>query len=52
MDVAVIRLDLVLTVFRNQFSLYKSFSSYFQILIFTLVDTPVYWEHLGIICFW
>ena len=29
----VIRRDLVLTVYRNQFSLFKSFSNYFRILI-------------------
>ena len=40
-DVAVIRRDLVLTIFRNQFSLYKLFNSYFRILIFTLVDGAV-----------
>ena len=51
-DVTVIRRDLVLTIFRNQFSLYKSFSSYFRILIFILVDRAACWEHLGIICFW
>ena len=36
---------------RLSFSLYKSFSNYFQILIFILVDRNVCWEHLGIICF-
>ena len=40
-DVAVIRRDLVLTIFRNQFSLYKLFNSYFRILIFILVDGAV-----------
>ena len=50
-DVAVIRRDLVLAIFRNQFSLYKLFNSYFRILIFTLVDGAVCYEHLGIICF-
>ena len=37
---------------RNQFSLYKSFSSYFRILIFILVDRAVCSEHLRIIYFW
>ena len=50
-SVTVIRRDLVLTIFRNQFSLYKSFISYFRILIFILVDWNVCWKHLGIICF-
>ena len=47
----VVRRVEVLTVFRNQFVLYKSFSSYFQILILILVDRSVCWVHLGIICF-
>ena len=51
LDATVIRRDLVLTIFRNQFSSYKSINCYFRILIFILVDRDVCWEHLVIICF-
>lgn len=45
----VIRRDLVLTVFRNHFTLYKSFSSYFEILIFILIDRADCLEHLDVL---
>ena len=51
-DEPVIRRDLVLAIFRSQFVLYKSFSNYFQILTFILVERAECWEHLGVICFW
>ena len=45
--------NLVLTILRTQFSSYKSFISYFRILMFILVDSwQICWEHLGIICLW
>ena len=42
---------LVLTIFRNQFSLYKSYSSYFRILIFILADRVECWGYLPISTF-
>ena len=47
----VTRRDLVLTIFSNQFSLFKSFSNYFQILIFIPVERSNCWDHLDVICF-
>ena len=47
----VIRRDLVLAIFRNEFSLFRSFNNYFWKLIFIPVERANCWELLGEHCF-
>ena len=46
----VIRHDLLLKIFRNQFSLFKEFN-YFRMLIFIPAERADCWEHLDTISF-